>query len=386
MNAVDLFTFTVIGSLMMFVAIFIGSKNVKSRFSQYSRGFARVSVNFNIKDYGFYGGLSIVAIFIATLIFMLASVGLKTYDTEIINGSVTSKDQERVSCSHSYECNCRNVTSCSGSGQHRSCTTTRTCDTCYEHNYDYDWMLRTNIGDITIDRIDRQGTGTPPRWKIAKVADPVAKTHSFKNYVKAVPESLFNSDNAKLIEQFKTMIPAYPGHVYDYHYIDRALTVGVPIKDLKEWSQDISLILRELGPTKQANVIVIFVNSNDSNVANAINASWLGGKKNDITIVIGSTEYPKIDWVGVHAWTDNELFKVQLRDAIFDIGEIKRTEIVKTIFENVKSDFKRKSFKSYAYLENDISMSFDSYAYLLIIQLLLAIGTFFVVRHNGKVS
>src|SRR5690349_13112667 len=52
-----------------------------------------------------------------------------TSDVEVINGFVTSKQQQRVSCSHSYSCRCHRV--CSGSGKNRTCR--QKCDTCYEH-------------------------------------------------------------------------------------------------------------------------------------------------------------------------------------------------------------------------------------------------------------
>src|SRR4051812_22989724 len=62
----------------------------------------------------------------------------QTMDEEVWNGHVTSKEQVRVSCSHSYSCNCRQSCTSSGKGG-QSCTTV--CDTCYEHSNDYDWDL-----------------------------------------------------------------------------------------------------------------------------------------------------------------------------------------------------------------------------------------------------
>ncbi|MBI4142995.1 hypothetical protein HY480_03920, partial [Candidatus Uhrbacteria bacterium] len=51
----------------------------------------------------------------------------QTTDTEIWNGTITSKTTDRMQCCHSYSCDCRQV--CHGSGNERSCHTE--CDTCY---------------------------------------------------------------------------------------------------------------------------------------------------------------------------------------------------------------------------------------------------------------
>src|SRR5690348_3424388 len=78
-----------------------------------------------------------------------------TTDYQVINGEVTGKEQNRVSCEHSYECNCRQESyECGDSKNSRTCYR-RVCDTCYEHSHDYDWDVYSNIGTFTIDRIDR---------------------------------------------------------------------------------------------------------------------------------------------------------------------------------------------------------------------------------------
>lgn len=37
----------------------------------------------------------------------------ESFDTEVLNGQVTGKERQQVSCSHSYSCRCRPVRSCS---------------------------------------------------------------------------------------------------------------------------------------------------------------------------------------------------------------------------------------------------------------------------------
>ena len=90
----------------------------------------------------------------AVLALILAGYAISRWSavrgTELISGRVTSKEQNIVSCSHSYECNCHEV--CSGSGSSRSCS--NECGTCYEHLHDYDWDVDTNAmgKSFSVDR------------------------------------------------------------------------------------------------------------------------------------------------------------------------------------------------------------------------------------------
>src|SRR5690349_2291120 len=65
----------------------------------------------------------------ACLVVAASSAGIVScsskHDTEILNGRVTSKTRQEVSCRHSYQCHCHQV--CSGSGKRRSCS--EECDT-----------------------------------------------------------------------------------------------------------------------------------------------------------------------------------------------------------------------------------------------------------------
>ncbi len=329
---------------------------------------------------------------IAAAIVYACGLASQTGDTELINGEVVSKDSEHVSCSHSYDCNCRQVRvpqTCSGSGKNRTCTgggTERKCDTCYEHSYDVDWNVRSNIGTFGISRVDRQGVVPPPRWLQTNIGDPVAKTHYFTNYVKAVPESLFHA-HAEMNGKFDSMVPAYPSSVYDYYKVDRALSVGVPVPDLKEWSNDISLMLRKLGPQRQANVIVLFVNTSDESYLHALEGKWIGGKKNDIVVLIGSTTYPKIDWVAVSSWTDKALFKVQLRDDIFALGNIDRPAIIKAIESNTMKTFARKQMKDFEYLKYSIEPPVWVLTLAIILGMIASLGcSYLFYRNNTQFS
>lgn len=295
-------------------------------------------------------GLNVAIVAITVSLVYLAGMYTAMSDVEIMNGQVSGKEKVKVSCSHSYKCRC--YTSCSGSGSSKSCT--EHCSTCYDHPYDFDWNVYTTVGTIEIDRIDRQGTKEPARWTAAQIGQPVARTHSYQNYIKAVPESLFHN-KLSLVHKYPGLLPAYPQTVYDYHYTDRVLLAGKNnVPDLDKWNYYLAMALRDLGPAKQANAIIVFVNTADEAYLHALEAHWLGGKKNDVVLVIGTTNYPKIEWVQVMSWTKAELFKVQLRDAILALKTIDRPKVIKILHDNIKDGFVRRPMADFEYLKNEI--------------------------------
>lgn len=273
-------------------------------------------------------------------------------DREVLNGEVLSKASERVSCEHSYKCNCSETCTTNSDGS-RSCY--ETCSTCHEHAYDVDWNLQTSVGEIEIDRVDRRGTTEPPRFNRAQVGDPVAQTSIFVNYIKAAPDSLFNAASEKMAhERFADRLPEYPLNVYDYHYLNRVIPVGVGVPNLSDWNLSLAMKLRKLGPSKQLNLVVVMTKESDPTFARALRAHWLGGKKNDVVIVLGVPEYPKIAWADVISWTDKELFKVELRDALQRLPAAEPAATLDLIETHVKRGFVRRPMADFEYLTWEI--------------------------------
>jgi hypothetical protein len=292
-----------------------------------------------------------VGVVLAASVYGMGLYG-QTADVEILNGQVTSKERTHGSYVRSYECNCRQV--CTGTGQNRSCS--QVCSTCYEDRYTVNWSCDTTVGSYVIKHLDTTSrsvynTPDPARYTVIQPGDPVAREHSYTNYVKAVPDSLFHKNK---VEKFKSLIPPYPEQVFDFYKINRVFAMGVPVPDLADWNHDLSMALRTLGPQKQANAVIVMVNTNDQSYIHALEGEWIGGKKNDIIVVIGTTSYPKIDWVAVSSWTDKQLFKVQLRDEIMAQGTIDRKQVITALEKHTMSTYVRKSMKDFEYLKHQI--------------------------------
>ena len=327
------------------------------------------------------------AIIVSTAFFV--SKGSATADTEIWNGQVTAKQRLHGDYRRPYDCNCRSEQSCSGSGKDRSCTTRRVCQTCYEDRYTVTWNCDTTVGKFTIKHLDTTSrsvynTPDPARWTAINIGDPASKTNTYTNYVQAVPESLFRPASTALKERFAGLIPAYPDQVYDFYKVDRFLTPGYSSPDAPLWNAAIGELLKVRGPQKQVNAVVVVAKTADPNYAYALQDAWQGANKNDVVLVIGSAQWPKIDFVEVISWTKNELFKVQLRDRVMEVGTIQREPILNALASQIDTNFERRRMREFEYLQAEIDPPGWMLVLLASLMIIAAGALVFVLRRSNR--
>ena len=305
------------------------------------------------------------------------SAGKKS-DTEVLNGTVTSKARHEVGCRHSYKCHCYTTTDCYGSGKDRHCSTTEHCQTCYDHAYDVDWDVYANYGmsntDFSVSTIDRQGLKEPPRWTQFAVGDPYMTTHGYDNYVKANAETIYKTHGYQI--RYKNFIPAYPMSISDYHTrLDRVVVVGnVVVPDIAAWNADLTNLNKVIGPKKQCNIVIIMTPGLSEEYYYALKEAWIGGKKNDIIVIIDVATDGSIKWSNTLSWAKEDMVRVKLRDDIMAIGKLDRVAIIKVIGEDVDKYFRRKSMKEYKYLDKAIILSDNEFMWLFIFAIMLSIG------------
>ena len=323
-------------------------------------------------------GPLVVYIFISCacigLAFFLAR-SAATADVEVWSGQVTAKERQHGSYQRPYECNCRSVQRCSGSGKGWTCTTDRVCETCYEDRYTVTHSCSTTIGAFTVQHLDTTSRSVylapdPPRWTLIKPGDPVAKTVPYTNYVQAVPESLFTPATETLKQRFAGLVPPYPDKVYDLYRLDRFLAPGHTVEDAPAWQQGLAELLKERGPRKQVNAIVVVAKTADPDYVHALRGAWEGANKNDVVLVIGSSQWPKVDFVDVISWTKSELFKVQLRDEVLALGTVERQKVLDALARHIDASFERRRMKEFEYLQAEI----DPPGWLLVTLAVLMVG------------
>lgn len=283
---------------------------------------------------------------IVSVIFFGAFYGTG-HDTQILNGVVVSKEKDKVSCEHSYSCNCYN--SCSGTGSNRSCT--RVCQTCYEHSHDFDWLVHSTVGTASISRVDRQGVDTPPRWSLAVIGEFFAREDSYFNYIKASPLTLFDSKTLDSTIE----VPPYI-EVYDYYRLNRVVNYGSRfLPQTTELNDMLNEQFKTLGTKKKVNLLVIF-HSQGSDFVEATKAKLYGGKINDVTVMINANEDGTVNAVDVFSWSKQDIVNVAIRDALLDVGVTDNRAITAAITSNIDKHFDGKSIEEFEYLSNNVEL------------------------------
>lgn len=295
-----------------------------------------------------------------------------TTDTEIWNGQVTSKKRQEVSCRHSYQCNCRTETSGSGKNQ----TSYTVCDTCYEHSYDIDWDVFASTGEaLNIDTVDRQGLVMPPRWGKVFVGEPFSSQHSFTNYIKANPKSVLLGQKGDM-KKFGSLIPGYPV-VYDYYHVRHIFNEDVPLPpgELFQWDWLLGEANKTLGTQKQVNLLVILVHTDDPAYMYAFRDAWLGGKKNDAIVLIGSKDGHEINWADVVSWTPNKEYNIYVRDRIMEEKYLDhKNAIVNIIAQETNTRFVRLHMKDMKWLMRGFQPSSTAMTWIALLGVLASIG------------
>lgn len=226
-------------------------------------------------------GIACASLFIFFL-FVVASLA----DTEVINGIVTAKSQETVSCSHSYKCNPTEVY------DHETGTTETVYETCYYHDFDYDWVVYTSVGNVTVDRIDEQGISTPARFEAARVGEPASLTSLYINYFLADPESLFLYSE-RISENYDGKLPAYP-MPYDLYRYSRVINQTNLNVEAIEYM--LNAEVARMASNKQLNLIAVITDSPTDDFYYALMSAWKGGKKNDVIMVFGVDSDYTVKW------------------------------------------------------------------------------------------
>jgi hypothetical protein len=244
-------------------------------------------------------------------------------------------------------------------------------------------MLYTTAGDIAVNEIDRRGIKMPPIWKKAYIDEPVSIIKQYTNYIQAVPSSVFDDVIDEDFSRFNHLIPDYPLDLKNEYHYQHVRAIGADVDQLPKWNTMLAEVLKDLGPEKQVNVLVLFVATQDDRYLQALEKSWLKGNKNDVIVVIGTTEFQKMEWVGIITWSPVVEFKVQLQEKIQSVGKIDPNLIIPIIKQQILNSFERLHMQDYSHLKDQIKPSDDI---LWVILGILLIGpiiyTFFAHKFN----
>ncbi len=328
----------------------------------------------------------------------------KMADREIWNGKVTSKQPEKRNCpvpdydgwtdEYSSFCSAHDdeerivgyETVCDSYNDSGSCTSSHEepiYETYYRYYFRYEqrWYVNSNLVSWEEPRVGgryKQGLKEPKSWTIVKINDPVSVTRPYDNYVRAVPESLFNNKEVK--NAHSASVPAYPT-VHGRYKVNRVLSVGYKGNiDKNKLNYELGKALGRLNPAKQVNVIVILTSIGDMSFRHAVENKWLGGKKNDAIIFISLDTNGDILWTDLMTFGKNKfngIYTANLTGAISDMENITKDnqgELVGTIENLTAKHYDRPAMKEYFYLVKHIQPSTGALIFAFILDILICVG------------
>jgi hypothetical protein len=152
----------------------------------------------------------------------------------------------------------------------------------------------------------------------------------------------------------------------------------------RAWSDDLSALNADIGRAKQVNMIVVLTKQPSENWFYALEETWVGGKKNDVTLVVSVDDGMKPRWVNVMAWATDNTFKVKLRDAVMGAGQVSRGSVLAALRQNVSDHFRRKPMAEFEYLKASMVLSSLQWVICLLIGVAVALGLAWLFTHLGS--
>ena len=332
-------------------------------------------------------GIIILAnIVFASLVFSIAFSQLDLIDTEYINTKAKYFEKyeewtEEVRYTESYDCG--------SSKEPKTCYREKTRHDYHpeyfqlvtENNKElrissqefYNAAERFNKTKINIYRPDKVSWNDGDKFVSTPNIDiPTSYTNSYTNYVTAAKDNVINSqlqdDDIKHIK-----VPEYPklkSKEYGQMNPNRFLS------DLNiSYNKELNLLAMELGKSKQCNPIII-TTYNDRSYKDIVQHKWKGGKKNDITLILGLDNNNTIVWSDVITYTNNSDFIVNAQNDFKGTNINDISTVINKFKNNIVNNYTRKPMEEFEYLTENISL--DILVQVLIILLSLALNLFLI--------
>lgn len=325
--------------------------------------------------------LAATTLSVVLLFFLFFSTSAKLSDTEILNGYVTGAEY--------YEAWTERVETkeCKGYDDKGRCKGYRT-KISYVH-HPPEWGQLTTVGDISIDgglyqkfvryfgnekkeniyRPNQSSFGDGDKFYVTFDSSrheiiPASRQNWYVNYLRA-SDSIEKKQGG--VQIYKDLLRPYPT-VYYGNYgeieLDRVVEAGVnlPVNWKNDVDKTLDKALTSLGRQKQVNILVYAVNTADQGFVHALEESWVKGKKNDVIVILGVSEFPKVSFAYVMAWTKIEEFRLNLRNRILGIGDISDGKAFANIVIEeiskppVEGGFERRPMADLEYLIADIRL------------------------------
>lgn len=195
-----------------------------------------------------------------------------------------------------------------------------------------------------------------------KIGTPSASVHTYTNKIQS-SYSIYKHENINL-KNYKDL-PEYPSKIQNYINIDRIIG-EVPNKDmalnvLAQQNMRLNKSVPDIenpGKTKsykQVNIIFVNVGDKSEDYGFAIQDKWENGNKNDFIISFSMDTEGNIKWVYPFSWSEVELLKLEVRDYMMNLKQIRDfVPVVNNVSNMVEDKFVRKQFADFNYLQIEV--------------------------------
>lgn len=142
--------------------------------------------------------------------------------------------------------------------------------------------------------------------------------------------------------------------------------VNIPQKWITDTDNTLNKITGTYGPSKEVDILVYLVGKTKREFAVGLDAYWVHGKKNQLTIIIGSNNFPEIEWVDViDFWSTNKNVGIDIRDKLQQVklDDPQFTEIIK---QEMIKNWSRMEMASLSHLAWDLTIPFWSYILIVV--------------------
>jgi hypothetical protein len=320
-----------------------------------------------------------------------------TSDTEWLGGYVTDVRyyepwDEEVPCRH--EIPCSHVKTCTDdNGKSYDCGYEHSNDG-YYHAYDVDyhseyWEAVTTLGDYGISEsryeqlVKQFGTGKHfvdmnrdfhsidgDQYRCDwggqdGTLEPVAKPHTYENRP-MVSNSIYKYDEVDTfdIKEYKPF--EYP-EITNLWRQDVLLGINNP-----KLEQRLQVLNSRLGKSKQIRIFLLVFRNQTREAGFVQERYWQGGNKNELIVCVNLYQANKVTWGHVISWTDETAVKVKIKHKIEDNKDVTLDQIVDTVEESINTDWVRKPFHDFDYL--NIEPTTTQVVWTLLLTLFVDVG------------
>lgn len=307
-------------------------------------------------------------------------------------------------CTRTYECNCRTVTSGTGSNttSHRECSTcTETYDCSYCDEYPAKYLAHSNTGEIReisqseFNRIANK-FGTKRFVELNRKIDnwsfcgkdgdlyvaewdgdrnkyePFCTSHTYENKIQLNKSFGFRD----LTEVEKSRIHEYPAisSVYQPSIVGNWHNTN----DIN-WARFLlDRFNGEYGKKKQIKAFIFTYYNQTPDVAELQKIYFKGGNKNEIIVCVGY-DCCKATWVRAFSWTDEKICEVEVTRYFRE--DMKLYQMVEYLIPIWTANWKRKEFTPYNQIMQ-ISPSKSTWWLMAIFQIILLVTLLYFFHNN----